>query len=259
MELSSDRLEALGAALAEARRHETVKDLPLDRVATLEEAEAVQAAAVEAYGGSPIGYSIQGTSAQTGRQLCCAEPIFGPLLDSELLSNGSRFRLPRGVFGAGCSFVFGIGRPYPAEGEEIDRGSIAEAVADCRLAIEILGRRVPGSVPLNALTATADFAMSVLHIEGPHIQNLADMDLAAARSEAKINGKTVSVGRGADIMNHPLEAIAWLAKELGRHGRELDAGDLVATGSCTGILQVMPGQVFEADFGKLGRVSVVFE
>lgn len=259
MEQPSDWVEVFGVALAAARRTGTVADLRLDQVMTLDRAEAVQSVAVEAYGSSPAGYSMQGTTTLSRRQICCDGPIYGPLLDSDVVRSGARFRLPRGVLGAGCSFAFAIGRPFPAPDEEITLSSVSDAVADCRLAIEILGRRVSGSVPLNAFTATADFALGVLHVEGKRTQNLADLDLAQAQVAAKINGKTVTTGRGADVLSHPLEAVVWLARELKKRGRDLEAGDLITTGTCVGILQVMPGQVFEADYGSLGSVSVVFE
>jgi 2-keto-4-pentenoate hydratase len=60
-------------------------------------------------------------------------------------------------------------------------------------------------------------------------------------------------------MEHPLDAIAWLARALVARGLELDAGDLITTGTCLGLLQVLPGQTFEADFGELGRVDVTLE
>jgi 2-keto-4-pentenoate hydratase len=48
---------------------------------------------------------------------------------------------------------------------------------------------------------------------------------------------------------HPLDAVLWLARALLTRSRELDAGDTVTTGTCTGILQVLPGQTLEADLG----------
>lgn len=252
-------VEEFGVALAVARRQGGLVDLRLDRLMMLEHAEVVQAAALEAYGGSCVGFSIQGTSVLSRRRLLSDEPIFAPLLDTDVVRDGTRFRLPNGVLGAGCSFAFAFGRPYPAEGEKIDRQSVSDAVADCRLAIEVLGRRVPGSIPLNALTATADFGLSVLHIEAPHPVSLPDFDISRTSVAAKINGKIVVTANGMDVMGDPLEAIVWLANELKKRGRGLEAGDLIATGTCVGILQVMPGQIFEGDFGPLGSLSVQFE
>ena len=69
----------------------------------------------------------------------------------------------------------------------------------------------------------------------------------------------MAAGRGGDVLGHPLEAVAWLARALARRGGRLDAGDLVATGTCAGLLQVLPGQTFAADFGGLGTVELRLE
>ena len=47
----------------------------------------------------------------------------------------------------------------------------------------------------------------------------------------------------------------WLARELSMQGKVLNPGDIVATGSCTPILQVLPGQELSVDFGSLGEVA----
>ena len=61
--MSPEHIEEFGTALAHHRKLGIVAELHLDRIGSSEEADAVQAAAVEAYGGAPCGYSIQGTTA----------------------------------------------------------------------------------------------------------------------------------------------------------------------------------------------------
>ncbi|WP_414474624.1 2-keto-4-pentenoate hydratase [Microvirga sp. M2] len=257
--MSPDQVEELGAALARCRQSGTVSPLRLDRIASAEDAEAVQAAAVEAYGGVQRGYALRATTALSRRLLRCDEPFFGPLLDSDLALSGGSLRLPYGVLGAGCTLTFAIGEPYPLDDGEISRETASRAVAGCRLAIEVLGRRVPGSVPLNANTATADFGLEVLHVQGPFIGRRGSLDLASKRGSVRLNGELVANGCLRDVLGHPLEAIAWLARLLKARGQGLDAGDFVSTGTCTGLLQVVPGQTFEAEFGGLGSVKVSFE
>ncbi|MGO4574162.1 2-keto-4-pentenoate hydratase [Microvirga sp. 2TAF3] len=257
--MSPDQVEELGTALARCRQHGTVSPLRLDRIASAEDAEAVQAAAVEAYGGIPRGYSIHATTALSRRLLCCDEPFFGPLLDSDLVLNGSSFHLPYGVLGAGCTLTFVVGEPYPMDEGEISRETVSRALAGCWLAIEVLGRRVPGSVPLNAYTATADFGLEILHVQGPFIKHWDSLDLATARGSVRLNGDPVASGCFGDVLGHPLEAIAYLARVMKARGQELEPGDIISTGTCTGILQVVPGQVFEAEFGGLGSVKISFE
>ena len=118
---------------------------------------------------------------------------------------------------------------------------------------------MPGSTPLNNWTATADFALAVAIVEGPRVDGWSATDLPGVKVAARINGTVAGAGHGADIMQHPLEAVVWLARALVAKGGELDAGDVVLTGSCVGLLQVLPGQTFEGDFGGLGRVRLSLE
>jgi 2-keto-4-pentenoate hydratase len=257
--MSPEQIEELGSALTQCRKHGVVADLPVHLIGSDDEAEAVQTAAVEAYGGDPCGYSVQATTPLSQRLLGCPTPIFGPLLDTDVVESGTSFRLPRGVLGAGCALSFILARPYPTDGEEISRQTVSRAIASCRLVIEVLGRRVPGSVPLNTRTATADFALLVVHVQGPCVDHWWDLDLSGTQALARLNGVVLAQSGCADVLGDPLEAITWLARALAARGRELEAGDCVTTGTCTGLLQVLPGQTFQAEATGLGKVSVSFE
>jgi 2-keto-4-pentenoate hydratase len=50
----------------------------------------------------------------------------------------------------------------------------------------------------------------------------------------------------------------WLANQQ-RSGRGLKAGDIVSTGTCTGLDKVKPGDAVLADFGTLGSVELLLE
>jgi 2-keto-4-pentenoate hydratase len=254
-----DQIEHLGRGLADCRKWGTVVELGLDLMRSDEEAEAVQTAAMEAYGGDPCGYSVQATTPLTQRLLGCSAPIFGPLLDVDVIESNTSFRLPRGVLGAGCALSFILARPYPTNGEEISAQTISRAIVSCRLVIEVLGRRVPGSVPLNRRTATADFALMVVHVHGTPVSNWCDLDLGRLQASARLSGEILANGWARDVLGHPLQAMTWLARKLSARGGELDAGDCVTTGSCTGLLQVLPGQTLQAEATGLGPVSISFE
>ncbi len=49
-----------------------------------------------------------------------------------------------------------------------------------------------------------------------------------------------------------------LANELSRSGRGLNVGEVISTGSCTGLTPVQPGDTAVADFGELGTVQARF-
>jgi 2-keto-4-pentenoate hydratase len=53
-------------------------------------------------------------------------------------------------------------------------------------------------------------------------------------------------------------ALAWCVNELRTLGITLRAGEVVTTGTCCTPLPIQAGDVFAADFGALGKVSLGF-
>jgi 2-keto-4-pentenoate hydratase len=52
--------------------------------------------------------------------------------------------------------------------------------------------------------------------------------------------------------------LTWLANELSRTGIGLAAGQMISTGTLTGMLAPRPGETYRADFGPLGSVILSF-
>jgi 2-keto-4-pentenoate hydratase len=50
----------------------------------------------------------------------------------------------------------------------------------------------------------------------------------------------------------------WLANELSRMSIGLQAGQVISTGTLTGMLAPKPGETYVADFGPFGSVTVSF-
>jgi 2-keto-4-pentenoate hydratase len=53
-----------------------------------------------------------------------------------------------------------------------------------------------------------------------------------------------------------LNALAWLAEALRRRGSSLRSGEIIMTGTCTGITKVAPGQRLEGCFADVSPVQV---
>jgi 2-keto-4-pentenoate hydratase len=71
-----------------------------------------------------------------------------------------------------------------------------------------------------------------------------------------INGIEVASGNAAKAMGDPLSALTWLTNYRLLRGDGLRAGQIVSTGSLTGIHRVAPGDLVVADYGQLGRVEL---
>ena len=84
------------------------------------------------------------------------------------------------------------------------------------------------------------------------------VDLRWAGALLSKNGIIEESGLGAAVLNHPANAVAWLANTLAQHGEHLEAGEIVLSGSFTRPVACSSGDTFHADYGRLGTISVRF-
>lgn len=250
-------VDNLAIALAKNRAAGAVSGLAFAGIVSKQEAGEVQLAAIEAYCSEVNGYALAGTNPASQRTLGLHEPIFGPIANRDLFNERSHIHLPQGVIGAQCELAFTIGNGYPDRDETVDRESVAEIIVACRPTIGLLGRRVFGA-PHTDVIAVADFGMHVATICGPAIR--VDWEsLDRVQMTARINDEVVVAAKGSAILGHPLEAVALLARELARQGRQINAGEMVTTGSWSPILQVLPGQTLSVEFETIGDIACSFD
>ena len=65
--------------------------------------------------------------------------------------------------------------------------------------------------------------------------------LAAMRVVVADRGKELASGKGAAILDHPLNAVLWLVQDLERSGTRLKSGDVLSLGSFTQPMRPVPG------------------
>ena len=96
-------------------------------------------------------------------------------------------------------------------------------------------------------------------LQGRPVRDWRRFDLGDRPVRLRLNGAEVAAGSSSDLVfGDPIGAIAWLASQPVLAGRGLKRGDLVMTGTCTGLTQIQAGDRAEADFGELGRVRATF-
>lgn len=72
------------------------------------------------------------------------------------------------------------------------------------------------------------------------------------------NGAVEETGLAAGVQGHPAIGIAWLAHKLAPWGESLQPGQIVLAGSFTRPVAAKKGDLFEADYGPLGRLQFRF-
>ncbi|MGI4764586.1 MAG: 2-keto-4-pentenoate hydratase [Janthinobacterium lividum] len=219
----------------------------------MDDARDIQDFAVECLDGRPIGYTLAATTRVTSRLLNCCEVVSGTLMDDFVYDSGAIVGLPYGALGIGAQFIFVIGsslrEPYTA-------ASVSNAIVSCRMGLQLLGRRASRGLPIDDWSATADFALDVGCVRGAEIAGWDPADLGAIRVSLRVGGYEMARNDGPDVFGDPLGALVDLARSLHARGGSLEAGDVVATGSCTGLTQIVPGQHIAAIFPGHGEVEV---
>lgn len=254
--LRDEAIESLGLALAKAYRHGVLlgAEVDLRDVSSVEDALAVQQAAVGALNAQHLGYALAATTSQTARLLGSDTPIVGPILAERVVPSGSSLRLGPAVIGVGAQLAFIFGRT-PDRTDLATGLSLADAIASCHLGLQVLGRRVPHSVRLDLNTGLADLGLTEAFVHGPRLADWRERLAAGINVTMRLDGHDCGHGRIGFLSLDPL---LWLVEALRTGYPVVEAGDIVTTGSLTGLLQVRPGQSAAGDFGSSGTVEVHF-
>jgi 2-keto-4-pentenoate hydratase len=137
-----------------------------------------------------------------------------------------------------------------------DRERIGAHVAACMPAIEIVDDRNWDYDRADAKDLVADNSFNFGCVLGAPVTDWQALDLAALTGRMRIDGEVVGEGRGADVLGHPFEALAWLANHLHTRERMLRAGDVVLMGSVVATKWPGSGARIETEIDRLGRAEL---
>jgi 2-keto-4-pentenoate hydratase len=73
----------------------------------------------------------------------------------------------------------------------------------------------------------------------------------------KGGGAELDKGKGSDVLEHPLNAVAWLVQDMARQGKALKKGDLISLGSFSKLMPPKPGLAVEVQYQGLPGNPVV--
>lgn len=255
-------MAGLAERLWEARKRGAVIELnDIAQPASLEEAYAIQAQITRLSGHAMCGFKVGSTSQEAQRLLGTTEPGSGPILAPYLHSSPARVSLVAAQMPAiECEFAFRLGRDLPPRQAAYTRDEVAEATDAVAGAVEVVGTRIAGGLAgKGRFLVTADGGANIAVVTGPWTENWRELDLKTHRVAVFINGTPKGEGAGARALGDPMNVLVWLANQQSHFGRGLLAGDIVSTGTCTGLDRVAAGDRAVADFGSLGRVELTCE
>ena len=252
----------LARRLWQARRSGGVVDLDDIRPPrSSQEAYAIQHEIAALCGQPARGFKVGSTSLEAQRLLGTNEPGSGLLLAPYVYESPARISIaPAHTPAVEGEFAFRLGRDLPPRAAPYAIDEIADAVAAVAGAIEVVGTRFSGGLAgKGRWLVTADCGANIAFVGGPWRHDLRGLDLKAHPVAMTINGALRGAGTGARALGDPMNVLLWLANQQSAAGRGLKSGEIVSTGTCTGLDPVRPGDRVQADFGDLGTVEISFE
>jgi 2-oxo-hept-3-ene-1,7-dioate hydratase len=232
---------------------------------TVDDAYAVQ----KAWTGTKLaeGRTLRGrkvglTSRAMQQSVNITEPDYGALFDDMFFADGADIPLARFIgprVEVELAFVLG----QRLSGPNCTIFDVLRATDYVVPALEILDARVQMSDPETGHTRTivdtiSDNAADAGIVIGGRPVKPDAVDLRWVSALLYRNGVIEESGVSAAVLNHPANAVAWLANKLASHGEALEAGHVVLSGSFTRPIWAGPDMVLQADYGPLGTINCRF-
>ncbi|WP_439378868.1 2-keto-4-pentenoate hydratase [Amycolatopsis lexingtonensis] len=200
-----------------------------------------------------VGYKVGLTSEPMQKMIGVDSPDYGPVLYSTVYRDGddiplSRFIAPK--LEAEIVFVLGDRLEGPGVTVTQARAAIAGAVAG----MEIVDSRI-ADWRVRLADTVADLASNGAVATSSRIVPIG-FDTRLVGMTLTRNGELVDTGAGAAALGDPVAVVAWLANVLGADGVALEPGHLIMTGALHAAVPMAPGDVFRADFDRLGPVTL---
>jgi len=246
-------------ALLDARKNGTlVEPEILAGIATLADAYEVQKTQLQLSGETVAGWKIGATALAAQEILGIGHPILGPVSASTVFQSGVDVKIrPNEALFIETEFAVTLGSDLPARVTPYSRDEVASTISDIHACFELVGCRLASGLKGAGHMIVADHGVNAGVVLGGEISRDHWNRLGEIPVDLDKNGARVASGTcGATIWDHLFDAVAWVANQQGNVARRLQAGDLILTGTCTGLLPLAPGDIFRATFGDIAQVEV---
>jgi len=204
-----------------------------------------------------VGYKVGLTSKPMQKMIGVDTPDYGPVLGSTVYADGdavpvSAFIQPK--IEAEIAFVLRSSLAGPGVSVLDARAAIAGMTA----AVEIVDSRF-ADWRIRLADTVADLASNGAVAISSRVVSLDGVETLTPRLIGMVltrQGELVDTGAGAAALGDPVKVVAWLANTLGSMGAKLEAGHLVMTGALHAAVPMRAGDVFRAEFDRLGPLTV---
>jgi 2-keto-4-pentenoate hydratase len=244
-------IQEAAALLLNARRSAApLTELPQScRPLTPEDAYAIQDVVVRELGGIG-GWKV---GAATPEAVPSCSPLPAPLI----FRSGHVFP-PRAIRlnGVEAELAFTFAQALPPRSEPYGADDVAQAIRSVHAAIEVVDSRYEDMRAVDPLSQLADLGNNgALVVGGPRREGVR-VDQTWQAVELFVGGASVFQAVGGNTAGDVFRLLAWLANHAAARSGGLRAGQVVTTGSCSGVRFLASGDRVRANFPGVGECEV---
>jgi len=251
--MTPERIQEAAALLLNARRGGALlTELPGScRPETAADAYAIQDVVTRELGGAG-GWKV-------GAAHPSAEPHCAPLPKSLMFATGHSF--PAGTVrlrGIEAELAFTLAQDLPPRRTAYTTDDVLAAIRSLHAVIEVVDSRYEDMREVDALSLLADSGSNGALVVGAGRPDLVRVDQTAQPVELWINGQKHFAAVGGNTAGDVVRLLVWLANHAAGRVGGLRAGQMVTTGSCSGLRFQAPGDHVRAVFADVGEVELAF-
>jgi 2-keto-4-pentenoate hydratase len=138
------------------------------------------------------------------------------------------------------------------------REEVLSAISTAHAGLEVVDSRYAEPSKLDAFSQAADSQGHRGYVVGPPLLDWRGLDFATLPVSLLVNGEPLVERTGGNTSGDIFRLLLWLANEGSVRLGGIRAGDVVTTGSTTGLTLVPPGAQVVARFQGLGEAAISF-
>ncbi|MEO5493607.1 MAG: fumarylacetoacetate hydrolase family protein [Sphingomonas sp.] len=251
----TDNIVRIARSFVDARRAgHALLDYPGDMPAALDDAYAVQDAAIELTDAEVAGWKVGRINPPIEGTNRLAGPIFA---DQIVFARASPIAMPvfaDGFAAAESEFLLRIGATPDRAKTSYTIDEARDVIDAVHIGIEIASSPFPGINENGPGVTISDFGNNNGLVVGEGVANWREIDLNDWLVHLSINGARVGAATTATMLDGPFGAARFLFEAMAARGIALKPGQWISTGAVTGVHPVKVGDRVEATFD--GRLTI---
>ena len=181
----------------------------------------------------------------------------GPIYATNIFVSGAQIPASKmHIIGIEGEIAFRINRDLPGQGHPYIRDDILASISEMLPIIELVDTRMINGMDQDLTLRMADNQSNYgIVIGDASSRDWNDINAKMAEVHLTVNNKSLFSGISSSPINDMFDLMVGTVNSCVKYDRPVRAGDIITTGSCTGIVFIEPDSKVVLDFPEIGQVK----